>query len=376
MRQWSLLWVVLSCAALCACQGRGERVEAVEADTLTQHATCLTLAELPGGFVAVDIAPEGAEGRRISYLLAQRDSSVPEALTQGRTLVRVPLQRVAVGSSVYTSAMAELGALEALTAAIDAAYFAPGDTVSRLLADGRIVDGGSSQAPDVERLAAAGVEAVLRSPVAGQQSGQIPPQSVAIECVDYLETIPAARAEWILLLGELFDRRDQAQAIFQSTVARYDSIAAAVAHADSPRPKILVETEYSGVWYVPAGESYMARMYADAGADYPWADSAGTGSLALNLESVAAKALDADLWLVRSYGYEATPATLTALNPRYASFKALKEGKVYGCDSSLKPVFDDAAFHPDRLLAEYAAIFHPEMMPGYKLQYFNTVNDK
>ena len=137
-----------------------------------------------------------------------------------------------------------------------------------------------------------------------------------------------------------------------------------------PSLNCLLKPSTSGVWYVPQGGSYMARMYADAGAEWPWADTTGTGSLSLSLEEVAAKALDADLWLVRSYGYDTTTATLKALNPRYTAFKAWKNGNIYSCNSKEKNIFNDVAFHPDRVLAEYIAIFHPEVMPDYKLRYF------
>ena len=114
----------------------------------------------------------------------------------------------------------------------------------------------------------------------------------------------------------------------------------------------------------------MARMYADAGADWPWSDTEGSGSLSLSLEEVAKKALDADVWLVRSYGYETTPATLKALNPRYANFEAVKNGNIYSCNTEERNIFNVCAFHPDEVLAEYIAIFHPEVLPDYKLKYF------
>lgn len=369
-----IYWAALLGVALCSCSRAVADRGFDGGDTLTTHARYLSITELRDGTVAVDILPEGDGGRKLGYLLVARDSTVSEDLAEQRTVIRVPVQRAGVWSSVYTAAMADIDALDALRAVADASYFAPGDTITALLKGGVITDAGTSASPDNERLAAAGIEVVLRSPVAGQPVGALPPHTAAIECVDYLEADPKARAEWILLLGELFGRRHEAKAFLDNTLARYDSIATLVASTDTKRPKILVETEYSGVWYVPAGESYMAKLYADAGADYPWADTEGTGSLALSLESVASRAMDADLWLVRSYGYEATPKNLLSLNSRYGAFKALKDGSIYGCDSSIKPVFDDAAFHPDRLLAEYAAIFHPEIMPGYKLRYFNNPN--
>lgn len=188
-----------------------------------------------------------------------------------------------------------------------------------------------------------------------------------------MEPSPIGRAEWILLLGELFGRRDEARKVFDNVINDYNGLVLKAKLAQTERPKVLVETEQSGVWYLPAGKSYQARMLADAGAYYPWEDTDGQGSLALSLESVAAKAIDADVWLIRTYGYETGPSTLIGLNPRYSSFKAVKEGGIYSCDSAIRPIFNDIAFHPERVLADYVAIFHPEVLPEHELRYFRRI---
>ena len=162
-----------------------------------------------------------------------------------------------------------------------------------------------------------------------------------------------------MLLGELFGRRDEARKVFDNVINDYNDLVLKAKLAQTERPKVLVETEQSGVWYLPAGKSYQARMLADAGACYPWEDTDGQGSLALSLESVAAKAIDADVWLIRTYGY--------------SSFKAVKKGGIYSCDSAIRPIFNDIAFHPERVLADYVAIFHPEVLPGHELRYFRRI---
>ena len=205
----------------------------------------------------------------------------------------------------------------------------------------------------------------------GLNSGTLPENMVAVECADYLEPTPIGRAEWILLLGELTGRRDEARQILTDVIDNYTDLVFKATTAKSPRPKVLTETEQSGVWYVPAGQSYQARMLTDAGAFYPWGAEEGTGSLPLSLEKVAERAIDADVWLVRGYGYTPSAKTLVAQNPRYAAFKPVKDGNVYGCDTAERPIFNDIAFHPDRILADYVAIFHPDAMPDYELKYFS-----
>ena len=58
------------------------------------------------------------------------------------------------------------------------------------------------------------------------------------------------------------------------------------------------------------------------------------------------------------------------MNSRYSVFKALQQGNIYSCNSAERNIFDDVAFHPELVLADYAAIFHPDVFEGYKLRYF------
>lgn len=372
MKMRQFMWAALCCAVLLSCNARGGAgADVPMADTLTHHARFLTMAERPDGSVMVDVgSPWKGESKLGSYLLVHRDSAMPSDVPAGVRVIRTPVGRAAVYSAVHTGAMRELGAVDALCAVADAAYFPPEDTVSVLLRSGKLTDVGNSADPSAELLVASGAEVVLRSPMQGMSGAAVPPGIVAVECADYMEDTPMGRAEWILLIGELFGRSDEARAVFDSVIDGYSSLKLRVMSSAVPNPKILVETETSGVWYVPAGGSYAARMYADAGADYPWADTAGSGSLALSLEDVAARAIDADVWLVRSYGYETTPRSLRALNPRYAAFKALKEGNVYSCNTQERNVFSEATFHPEVVLADYIAIFHPDVMPDYRTRYY------
>lgn len=373
MRKILIIWAMLAGVALCACKREASFTydEVGAADTLTHHARYLTIADCGGGLVRVDIANPWDDDKMLArYALVDRDSVVPDTLPADIVVIRTPVERAAVFSSIHTGAFEELGALGQVAAIADRQYFTPVDTVSILLGKGEIVDLGSISSPSVELMAASGVTAVLRSPMQGAAGAKYPSGVAAVECADYMEPTPIGRAEWILLLGELTGKRQEARDILDKVIDNYSSLVFKAGSATTPRPKILAETEYSGVWYVPQGGSYMARLYADAGADWPWADTTGSGSLSLSLEEVAAKALDADLWLVRSYGYETTTSTLKALNPRYTAFEAWKRGNIYSCDTEKRNIFNDVAFHPDKVLAEYIAIFHPELMPGYELQYF------
>ena len=49
--------------------------------------------------------------------------------------------------------------------------------------------------------------------------------------------------------------------------------------------------------------------------------------------------------------------------PHAERFKAWREGKVLVCNTLATPYFEEVPFHPERLLQELAAIFHPSLRP-------------
>lgn len=372
-RTFILATTALLLSLLYSCSGRTANTDCglstAEADTLTHHAGCLTLIDFRNGVIYARI-DNPMSGELSSFIMVHRDSVIPGYLPPNIPIVRTPIEKAAVFSSVHTSAFKELNGLSQIVAIADASYFPEGDTISALVKSGKIIDLGSSDMPSLERLVSSGASVLLRSPDDNGFLYKLPNSVMPIEMVDYLETTPIARAEWLLLLGHLLGCNAKADSIFYKVVDDYSDLALKVKLCGDTRPKVLVETESSGIWYVPAGNSYQATMLSDAGADYPWSSSEGTGSLALSLESVAEMALDADVWLIRSYGYETTPHTLASLNPRYKAFSAWQNGKIYSCNTAQRPVFNDVAFHPERILADYVAIFHPTLLPDYNLRYF------
>ncbi|MDE5631995.1 MAG: hypothetical protein K2I54_04210, partial [Muribaculaceae bacterium] len=185
--------IVLTLSGLLSCTSRGGGdgfvSDSTWADTLTHHARFLTLVDYGNGQRLAEIAnPWAPEQTLARYLLVDRDSTLPDNLPDGVAVIRTPIQRAAVFSAVHTGAMKELGALGSLAAVADASFFPANDTVGVMLAEKRITDVGTAEAPSVERLAAADVEAVLRAPMQAMSSGTFPKSMTAVEMADYLET--------------------------------------------------------------------------------------------------------------------------------------------------------------------------------------------
>ena len=259
-----------------------------------------------------------------------------------------------------------------------------------------------------------------------------------IECAEYMETSALGRAEWIRFYALLFGAEAKGDSIFRSVEQNYlrlvvlvrDRIAASQrseelqpmaaelpqsggikvtdetttsngnlnsaavgcnsasagrnsARSAIPRqrgnsapmaPSLLSETLYGGQWFVPCGQSTMGRMYADAGADYPFADMPGSGSVGLSFEEVLERAQDADVWLIK-YNQSA-PVSYESLArdyKPYTQFRAWRERHIWACDLAATHFYEETPFHPDRLLRDLVIILHPELMPGEETRYYKTL---
>lgn len=366
------LYIVLAFAAASCGHGSKSSSDNEHGDTLTTNAGLLDIVR-HNGYTEVKIHDPWSSGRLLAHLsLVQRGESAT-AVAEGSTLVRVPLERTVIYSSVHTTPVFELGRGEAVTAVADGRWFADSDTVSTLLAGGRIADIGSSSSPSIEKIIALEADAVLLSPMQDGDNGAMSRTGIAVvPMADYMERTPLGRAEWLLLLGELYGAQEEADSIYSAVCADYDRIRG-IASAAADRPRVLTETLTSGVWYVPGGASYMATMLADAGADYPWSDNLSEGSLALDASAVLDRAGDADVWLLRYFGAVPGYADIARDNRVASHIKAYRDRNIYVCDTSSNNIFNDIAFHPERVLRDFAIIFHPEAMPGETAVYYRRL---
>lgn len=322
-------------------------------------------------YVAVEVAVPWNGGTVIGrYALVPRGTQ-PQVPTDSFTVVEVPLERSVVYSMVHTSAIDELGRADAVVGVTDAAYFAPDDPMKARLDLGLVADVGSSMAPSVEKIISLSPDAVLLSPMEGAEPGAVAGAGIPmIYLPDYLEPNPLARAEWLRLIGLLYGESAAADSIFAEVKTEYNRLKC-LADSCEARPSVITERPYAGVWYMPGGASYKARMLADAGASFAWADEPSTGSQQLAVEAVVATAAGADYWLLNEAG-DTDAEHLAADMPHAQAFAAFPAG-VYVCNTLATPMFRDIAFHPERVLADMVHIFHPELQSDYKLRYYSRL---
>lgn len=342
--------------------GNGGNLSACGGDTIaTKYVTNLTMVDY-GDYLKADFRNPWDTTRTLqTFLLVPRDSELPVDLPKG-TVVRVPLQRSIVYTSMHNSLIDELGAGDAVAGVCDAQYIRK-PQIRQRVEDGTITDCGSGMAPNIEKILQLKPDAILLSAFENSNDHNKVAQTgiPVIDCTDYMESSPLARAEWMKFFGRLYGKGNAADSIFDVTEKAYLATKAKMKDV-AYRPMVLNDLIYGQSWGVPAAFSTTGVLIEDAGGRNPFANFKTSGSVQLAPEEVLFTAGEADVWILKySHNSQNTISQLGRDNPIYSKFKAFADGNIYGCDTEGTSYFEDAAFHPHWILAEFASIFHPEL---------------
>lgn len=365
-------WVLL----LSACGG-GSKTSSLQAegDTVRMKYSSLLQIVKHADYTVVTIRnPWDTLKVQHTYLLADREKPLPEHLPEG-TVVRTPLQKSVIYSSVHCSLWSELDELKGIGGVCGLEYIKL-PQIQEGCRNGSIVNVGNSMNPDIECIIDLRPDAILLSPFENSGGyGRVGKLNIPIiECADYMETSALGRAEWMRLYGLLLGKEAQADSLFAGIEKEYLTLTQQVKSQNLKRPTVISEMKNSSAWYIPGGNSTMGRLYQDAGADYVFASLSNSGSVPLAFETVFDRGGNADIWLIKyNQPQDKTYSELERDYAPYARFKAFQDRKVYGCNTNHVPFYEESPFHPELLLKDLIKIFHPELLPDYDLKYFSNL---
>lgn len=297
---------------------------------------------------------------------------VSNRYADGATLV-VPLQRMVCLSATHLSLLDALDKMDAL-AGVAGADYVVSEKFKERLTNGKIKEIGIAGRYQLETLLELSPQIVMVSPQAGQAFEPITNAGLTVfPNGDFLENHPLGRAEWIKMMGALTGAEKLSISIFDSIRHSYNllkELAADVPH----RPTVLAGKQYGGFWNLPGGKSYVAQLLHDAGTHYLWSDNQSAGGLMLDFETVYNRGLSADYWRLLVYSNTTYTYDLLAReDQRYENFLAFKKKQVLVCNTRTTPYYQQALLQPHILLADYIHIFHPDLLPYHKNEYYHLM---
>lgn len=368
--------LIILAVLFAGCKG-GHKTSSLQAggDTVAfKYATQISVVRCDGYAVATIKNPwkEGMTLHR--YVLVPSDKDIPNHIPSG-TIIRTPLKRAVMFTTVHCAMLMEFGRQDCISGVADLKYIKI-PWIQDQVAKGKITDVGDGMSPVIEKIIDEHPDALFLSPFENSGGyGKLEDIDIPIvECADYMESSPLARAEWLRFYGMLFGCEQRADSLFKSVDTHYHQLKAMAAKAKT-KPTVLVDKVTGSVWYVPGGKSTIGQMIKDANGVYPWADDEHSGSISLPFETVLERAGESDVWLFRySSDHDITYDELTSEHHGYNQFAAYKNANAYGCDVERSPFYEESPFHPERLLNDFIQIFHPEIEGLAPLRYYKKVN--
>ena len=271
-----------------------------------------------------------------------------------KVCVREPMKRLGTMSTVQVGFLYALDAIDCLAAVCNP------ELIYTPLKGGEI-DLGDSMKPSAERTLQAGLD-VLLAVNYGQYDNL---EATRLEKLgvftlyinEWQEHSPLARAEWIRVLGALVGKLHEADSIFNEIEDKYLSLSA---KRSGDGLAIMSGNNFRGTWYVPSGKNYLAYLFKDAGAEYPFYDDERETSIPLTIEETLRYFHDADVWVGAGGN---SLAELAELDEKHTWFKAYKEGRVYNWRKQRLPsgannFWERGVVHPEEMLEDVIHILN------------------
>lgn len=176
---------------------------------------------------------------------------------------------------------------------------------------------------------------------------------------DYAEPSPLGKAEWLVAVAEIMGCRERGEAMFGDIATRYEALRSEVVRSDNS-PKVMFNTPYQEVWYMPSDSSYMVQLIEDAGGTYIYKGrNLSSGSVGISLEEAYMLVAEADLWL--NVGQCSSLSELREVAPHFARCAVVERGDVYNNNARRTPsggsdFWESAIVRPDVVLRDMVAI--------------------
>ena len=270
-----------------------------------------------------------------------------------RLCVREPLRRIGTMSTVQVGFLYAIDAMNSLVAVCN-----PELIYTPLKGDE--IDLGDSMKPSAERALQAGLDMLLAVNY-GQYDNleAVRLEKLGIPLIyinEWQESSPLARAEWIRVIGALTGRLHHADSVFHEVETKYNGL---ITKSQEPIA-IMSGNNFRGTWYVPSGKNYLAYLFKDAGAAYPFYDDERETSIPLTIEETLRYFHDADVWVGANGN---SLAELAELDEKHTWFKAYQEGRVYNWRKQTKAggpnnFWERGVVHPEEMLEDVIHILN------------------
>lgn len=327
------------------------------------------------GYILMDIQdPQSEENSTFHYALVKRDTQ-PEGIPIDYTVIETPVRSVICMTSLQLSNFIKLGELDKVVGITSTRHLF-NKQMNERLKEGKTAKIGIEGNFDNEIIMSMNPDLILVSPF--KRGGYDALKEVGIPLIPHLgykENTPLGQAEWVKFVSLLLGTEQKGNKAFDTIEKRYNELKALTEDSKiKKRPVVFSGELRGGNWYAVGGESFLAQLFKDAGADYFLKDDKRSGGVTLDFETVYNQADQADYWrIVNSFPGTFSYNALKEQDPRYADFRAFREKGIIYCNMKDTPFYESMPTEPEVVLADLLHIFHPYLLPDHMPVYYSKL---
>lgn len=316
----------------------------------------------------------GTQDTLARYLLYPAGKAKPNDVDTRFVPIAVPIKSIACSSTTQIGALDALGRGELLVAT-GSMNNITSPRIRKRIEAGKVAEIARGMSRNNELLIAAQPDVFLQD-FSDKREQDEELQRAGVQPLlfnAWKETSLLGRAEWLKVLGLLTGRNAQADSLFEHIEVEYQATKSLVAH-ETDTIQILYGQEYKGVWYVPGEYSYQTKMFADAKIKYDYMPDK-VDSTPVSFEHVFSRHRHKKIWLSMMTGKMVTLKDFLALNERYISFDAAREGEIWLDRKRVNEFggndyWESGPYNPHLILKDIIKITRPHLLPNYETTYF------
>ncbi|MFT5861080.1 MAG: iron complex transport system substrate-binding protein [Flavobacteriaceae bacterium] len=294
----------------------------------------------------------------------------------GEFVIHLPLKNITALSQTTIGMLSDLKALKLLSGILDIDYVYDPVVIERLKS-GHIIEFLDESNFPIEKAIQSETDLVIYSGFSREFPAEAKLNKFgisAIPCYDWRENHPLGRAEWVKFVGVLCGKTQESVDLFNSIEANYQAMCEKVADL-SIKPSVISGNFWGDQWTAPSGDSYMSILFRDAGADYLFKETKGTGSIFTSMERIIKLTENTDYWINPGFS---TKDEILESNPKgkYVGPLKLQGSRGVFCYShAMNQYWERSAIEPHKLLEDLIHIFHPSIAPNSTLNFYRRLAD-
>lgn len=360
--------LIVLLGVLLGCNSVDKKEDANQSPTAeVRYATCFKLVQR-ADYTELQILNAGKVEKK--YALLKKNQS--PVLATDVVPLQIPLKSIVVLSGTHVGMLSKLNLQDRIVGVSNRNYIY-NSAVKKRIESNQVFEFDNFSTLNPERVLKTKSKVVFQTGFDGNTVVlQDKLAKLGIQCIpnyDWSENHPLGKAEWIKVFGYLFGKEKEANAYFNQVEKEYLELVQ-VAKSQKEKPTVFSGMIFGDVWYMPAGQSFGAVFFRDAGADYCEKNEQGTGSASYTFEQVFTKNQTAQIWM--NVEVE-TKKQLLQANPKYSYFNAFQTGNMFSYAHQMNQFWENSAIEPHHVLSDMIQIFHAGKVKPAKMYFYRKL---